>query len=75
MDDMKCVLGCLMVNETKSQIEGDAAEQHPATLSNIEELFCAIDVEKTGQIDFEGFRKFYETILLSGTTTINRDAL
>jgi Ca2+-binding EF-hand superfamily protein len=74
MDDMKCVLGCLMVNETKTLTDGDA-EQHPATLSNIEELFCAIDVEKAGKIDFEGFRKFYETILLSGTTTIKLDAL
>jgi Ca2+-binding EF-hand superfamily protein len=63
-----------MVNETKSQTDGDA-QQHPATLSNIEELFCAIDVKQTGQIDFEGFQKFYETLLLSGTTTINRDAL
>jgi hypothetical protein len=74
MDDMKCVLGCLMVNDMKSQSDDDA-QQHPATLSNIEELFVAIDVEKAGKIDFEGFRKFYDTLLLSGTTTIKQDAL
>lgn len=74
MDDLKCVLGCLMVNETKSQMSNEA-EQHPATQSNIEDLFRAIDVEKAGKIDFEGFKKFYDTLLLSGTTTVRKDAL
>lgn len=72
MEDLKAVLGCLMVNETKSQVDSEA-EQHPATQSNIEDLFRAIDVEKAGQIDFEGFKKFYDTLLLSGTTTVRKD--
>jgi hypothetical protein len=74
MDDLKAVLGCLMVNETKGQTNGDV-EQHPATAANIEDLFRAIDVEKVGKIDFDGFKKFYDALLLSGTTSVRKDAL
>jgi Ca2+-binding EF-hand superfamily protein len=71
MEDLTEVLGCLMVNDVKTQTETDAL-QHPATQSNIEDLFRTIDVKHTGKIDFEGFKKFYDTILIAGTTTIKQ---
>lgn len=41
---------------------------------NIHEMFEAIDTNKDGRIDFEEFKAFYNTVLLTSTTSFQESA-
>lgn len=67
LEELKLVVGCLMVDEINDLNSLEALDNHPASVKNIEYLFNTIDLAKNGRIDFDEFKIFYNTIMLTST--------
>lgn len=55
------MIGCIALDEA------DGNGENVASVPNIENLFKSIDVTNRGRIDFEEFKKFYETVLIASS--------
>lgn len=65
LDELKQIVGCLMIDDISQST--DSPQSFGGMTNSIEELFRAMDVKKTGIIDFDEFRLFYHTVLYQAT--------
>jgi Ca2+-binding EF-hand superfamily protein len=56
LDQMQLVVRCIFADTTGIE---------PPDSLDIQAMFEAMDTKKTGYIDFEEFKRFYETVLIS----------
>jgi Ca2+-binding EF-hand superfamily protein len=63
LDELQLVIGCI------TQLEDPTSQAAPVTSSNdIQTLFETMDIKKTGDIDFDEFKQFYQMIMISTNT-------
>lgn len=58
LDDLKLVVDCI------TRQEEDIA-QGPTSPTDIQTLFETMDIKKTGDIDFDEFKQFYQMVMIS----------
>ena len=61
LQELKFILSFLLKEELRNMSKDELAESE----KRVEELFLTINVSKSGTVDFEEFKKFYNSIMLS----------
>ncbi len=70
LDELKLVIRCICTDHsnTNTKVEYDAP-----TESDIVAMFEAMNTKKTGTIDYEEFKTFYNTLLITSSTRSRHD--
>mmetsp|Transcript_22186 Transcript_22186/g.32284 ORF Transcript_22186/g.32284 Transcript_22186/m.32284 type:complete len:633 (+) Transcript_22186:58-1956(+) len=71
--ELALVLSCIVADES-NPLYMDASQLEP-TSEDIQHLFDVIDTNKTGTIDFEEFKAFYETVLINSQKYLSEPAM
>jgi Ca2+-binding EF-hand superfamily protein len=59
LDELQLVIGCI------TQLEDHTPSTTVTSLNDIQTLFETMDIKKTGDIDFDEFKQFYQMIMIS----------
>jgi hypothetical protein len=69
LEELKISISCILLDEASPlfHVTDVAAENHPASVSNVTALFQAIDSSNDGVIDYQEFQTFYEAVMMTSS--------